>query len=76
MMKSKKTVRDANEVAKLFVSQVEARAKQLECSDKFVIGYLESFLGMHADRQLIDAMESRINAFSEANKMYANKDAA
>lgn len=65
-MKTKsKTVRDANKVAKLFVSQVEARAYQLKCNHAFVIGYLESFLAMHADKKLLDTMESYITHLRE-----------
>ena len=71
MVKKSKTVRDAEKIAKTMVSLIEARAKHYRCSDRFTIGYLESFLATHADKKLLAAMEARINHISEQMKEVA-----
>jgi hypothetical protein len=65
MVNSKETVRDAHKIAKTFVSQVQNRAYEMKYGDKFVIGYLESFLATSADKRLLDTMEWYIKIFSQ-----------
>ena len=65
MMKSKKTVRDAEKVTKEFFAAVEKRRDFFKGSDAFVIGYLEGFLKMNADQKLLEAMETRTNSLTK-----------
>ena len=58
-MKSKKQARDASKIVKNFMAALEADAGNRGLSDKYILGYLESFVAMHAGDILLDAMERR-----------------
>ena len=65
MMRNKTSVGDSVTIARKFVEAVETRTKKLGYSDKFTIGYLQSFIAMNADKGMTAAMEDCINTLGK-----------